>query len=293
MLDQTCLALTGLGRRIDEVEVGLRRCRADRLVRLMAPAGATPLEVLRGTDAEGRPGYLYRYEDGLRWLPDCGPGFVRLYEELDGAAVDLERYWLTLTGPFGESTLAGLARRTRDLAAEVDQRVEQARRGLAQRLASRGLPWEDDLRRGEIRAHVPFPATRQRLDDIEAAGLVAAERSDYWTVLRRDDLIRSLAISDGGAGEVRLVALGRVPDGELYEVLSAVDHASYIFRDAEAVLRAWTEVGLRREPVFADAAQVPELPALLEVAPHLRAAREGLLRRVVHDSPQSWRRYLG
>lgn len=291
--DQKSARLQRFGRRTDEVEEALRRARADSLVRLMAPAGLAWLEAMRCNGAGGLPGYLYRYEDGLRRVPDGGPGFVRLYGELDGAAVDLESYSLTLTGPFGADTLSGLARRTRDLAVEVGQRVERARETLAQRLTEAGLPWEDDLEGGLIRAHVPFEATGDRLEAIEAAGLVVPERVDYWAALRRDGLVGRLVISADAEGAVRLVALCSLNEGELYEVLTEADHASYVFRAADPVLRAWTEVGFRREPIFADTDLVEELPALLEVAPSLRAAREGLLRRVVHDNLDGWRRSLG
>ncbi|HUS80489.1 MAG TPA: hypothetical protein VM283_04415, partial [Armatimonadota bacterium] len=215
------------------------------------------------------------------------------YGELDGAASDLQTYALTLGGPFGENTLSGLARRTTELHQEVTDRVQQAREQFAARAAELGLPWEKELRAGAIREHVPFAASQERLDAIEQAGsLIADERREYWATLRAQGLIARLVISAGEAS-LRVVALCPLAQGELYEVVSEVDHASYVFASAEPVVRAWTEVGFRREPIFTDEGEFGPLRALQAVVASLRQARSGLVKRIVHASVEGWRRELG
>jgi hypothetical protein len=90
---------------------------------------------------------------------------------------------------------------------------------------------------------------------------------------------------------MRCVAVSDARDGELCEVLFEADHASFVLADAEAVVRAWTEVGFRREPIF-DPAPRDASAALARVLPGLRAAREGLVDRVVHTEPDAWRERL-
>jgi len=278
--------LTRFARRTDELIVALRRCRADALARLMAPPDESPRETTEAVGAE--TGFLYRYDDGLRWVPDAGVCFARLYGELDGLAFAADRYELTLTGPLGESRVSGLRRLAREVGAEAARRIDDARQGFARALETAGLPWADDAAAGRIRQHVPFAPGAEQVVQAEGAGeLICEERRGYWAVLRDAGVIRRLVVSAGAEGEVRPAALCPVARGELYELLSEADHASFVFARADDAVRAWTEVGFRREPVFAekDAENYCVLAARL---PSLRAAREGLRQRVVHDEPADW-----
>jgi len=90
---------------------------------------------------------------------------------------------------------------------------------------------------------------------------------------------------------LRIVALCSVRDGELYEALSETDHASFVFEDADSVVRAWTEVGFRREPIFSPS-EGDAAAALARSLPSLRMARSGLRDRVIHDEPGMWIRRL-
>jgi hypothetical protein len=278
-------------RRTDELETALRRCRADAFASLMTPPGQRPLEVVEARGEDQQHAYLYRSEDGLRWVPSSGPCFARLYGELEGAHFDRGSYTLTLHGPFGDNLLAGLARRTTELEHEVGQRVAEARHGFAESLEQAGLGWADEARSGAIRQHVPFEATEERL--VVAETLVVEERREYWEALREEGLIERLLVSCGEEGELRLVAVCAVTGGELYEVLSEADHASFVFKCADPVVRAWTEVGFRREPIFEqEAEQWGPYETLAEVLPSLAEARASLVRRLIHDSVGSWRSAL-
>ncbi len=284
------LVLRRFARRTDELELALRRCRADALARLMAPPDRNPQEI---TEAAGAtPGFLYRYEDGLRWVPDAGSCFVRLYGELDSARFCADDYTVILDGPLGGSELSGLRRISRELDAETDRRIEQARAQFADALELAGLPWANDARMGRIRQQVPFTPTVAQIAQVEgAAGLVCDQRRDFWAILHEADAIRRLVLSADPQGQLRLVALCPVGAGELYEVLSEADHASFVFARAEDAVRAWTEVGFRREPIFADN-EAEQYRVLAGVLPSLYAARAGLRRRVVHDEPDAWWRRL-
>lgn len=279
------IALRRFARRTDELELALRRCRADALAELMAPPGERAVAI---TEAVGDPpGYLYRYADGLRWVPDTGDCFTRLYGELDGAVFDDEQRALVLSGPFGEQRIGGLRRPGRELAAESERIIGAARAEFAECLDSFGLSWSNDISSGKIRPHVPFAATEQHLRDIELpAGLIAEERREYWELLREHGDSVRLVVSPGADG-LRIAAICRVDSGELYELLSESDHASFVFARADDAVRAWTEVGFRREPVFADE-EVDEYRALAALLPSLRAARDGLRGRVIHGEPRAW-----
>ena len=279
-------------RRTDELERALWRCRCDAIAQLMAPGEERPLEVIEATGQMA--GWLYRYRDGLRWVPQEGPCFTRLYGELEGCQFDRQAYALNVWGPFGQSRLLGLARRTSELEQEARGSIAEAKDVLITTLRSRGLAWRGDVWGGGIRQHVPFRATQARLAAVEyAEGLIVEERREYWDSLREDRLISRLVISSNEQGYLRLIALCPVASGELYEVLSEEDHASFVFKSADPVVRAWTEVGFRREPVFeAEAEEAGPYEALAQVLPSLAAARASLVRRVVHDSVDQWRSAL-
>ena len=290
------LRLEQFARRTDELERALWRCRCDGIAELMAPADERPLEVVEASGEAS--GSLYRYEDGLRWVPREGACFARLYGELEGSELDAESYTLALYGPFGEDLLAGLARRATELQHEVRQRVAEARETFAESLQEAG--WAglktgpssaEEARSGAIRQHVPFEASEDRLGAAEA--LVVEERKEYWQALREDALIARLVVSSDEEGELRLVALCPVAGGELYEVLSEGDHASFVFKRADPVVLAWTEVGFRREPIFEEEAE-DEGPyeTLAELLPSLAEARTSLVKRVIHDSVEQWRAAL-
>lgn len=286
------MLLRGFKRRTAELETALWRCRCDAIARLMAPPGAKPLEALEARlQTEG---WLYRYQDGLRWVPREGVCFTRLYGELEGAELDERTYALTLRGPFGDNRLVRLARRTTELRHEVGQRVAQARATFAESLKQAGLAWRDEARVGTIRQHVPFAANKKRLAAVEQAeGLVAHERRDYWEGLRDKALIARLLVSSDEMGKLRLVALCPLARGELYEVVSEPDHASFVFRRADPVVRAWTQVGFRREPIFEQEADGSgPYGALAALVPSLAQAREALVQRIIHDSVDSWREAL-
>ena len=159
------VALEQFARRTDELETALWRCRCDAIAELMAPAGERPLEVIEASSESH--GWLYRYQDGLRWVPCAGPCFVRLYGELEGARFDQSLYTVTLHGLFGENVLSGLARRTTELVHEVAQRVVEARGAFAASLAQAELAWADEARAGAIRQHVPFEANQEQLEAAE------------------------------------------------------------------------------------------------------------------------------
>lgn len=284
--EDDALVLRRFARRTDELHAALRRARADAFARLMAPPGNQPLEV---TEAFGaNPGFLYRHDDGLRWVPDVGDCGARLYDELDAVRFDPNDYTLTLTGPFGETRLAGLRRLTREIEAESARRIAQAREAFVAELAAIGLAWCDDVAAGRIRRHVPFAPTPEQLAEVEAAeGLICPEREQYWGILRAAEAIARLVVSAGPEAHLRLVALCPVAKGELYEVVSEADHASYVFTRADDAVRAWTEVGFRREPIFAEK-DAGEYRALADNLPSLRAARASLRERVIHDEPAAW-----
>jgi len=284
------IVLRRFARRTDELEPALRRCRADALARLMAPPDETPREITEATGAA--PGFLYRHEDGLRWVPDAGQCFARLCGELDSARFRADDYSVLLDGPLGRSELSGLRRLTRELDAEADRCIEQARDQFAQALELAGLPWADDARTARIRQHVPFAPTAAQIAQVSgAAGLICDPRRDFWAILQDADVLRRLVVSADPQGQLRLVALCPVGTGELYEVLSEADHASFVFARADDAVRAWTEVGFRREPIFADH-EAEEYRILAGVLPSLQAARAGLQQRVVHDEPGAWWRRL-
>jgi hypothetical protein len=282
------VVLRRFARRTDELEIALRRARADALARLMAPPGKTPMDVFEATGE--RPGLLYRYDDGLRWVPHAGDCGARLYSEISEAAFDADDYTLVLSGPFGETRIRGLRRLTREVASETVRHIEAAREAFAGALEAGGLPWRAEARAGTLHGHVPFEADRQRIEDLAASAIICDERREYWNLMVAADAIERLVLSPGGEG-LRAVALCRARDGELYETLSEADHASFVFESAGDVVRAWTEVGFRREPIFSPAERDPAA-ALARVLPSLNAARTGLLRRVIHDEPGLWRERL-
>jgi len=290
------LTLTGAGgasvvlrrfaRRTDELETALRRARADAFARLMAPPGNAPLEITEAFGADA--GFLYRHDDGLRWVPHAGECWARLYDELDAVRFDAARYTLTLSGPFGTKEVSGLRRLTREVEAEGELRIARARAAFAAELAAVGLPWEDEIGAGRIRRHVPFAPTAEQLAQLEAAeGLICAERTQYWAALRPADAIARLVIGAGPEGGLRLVALCPLASGVQYEVVSEADHASFVFARADDAVRAWTEVGFRREPIFVEEG-VGEYRALAGLLASLRAARASLRQRVIHDEPAAW-----
>lgn len=280
------LLLRRFARRTDELQMALRRARADAFARLMAPPGKSALEI---TEAFGAtPGFLYRHDDGLRWVPDAGECRARLYDELDAVRFDPAQYILTLSGPFGVNQVSGLRRITREVEAEGARRITRAREVFAEGLAAVGLPWEKEVAAGRIRRHVPVAPSPEQLAQVEATeGLICAERAPYWITLRGAGVIARLVISAGPEGGLRLVALCPLVSGELYEVLSEADHAGFVFACADDAVRAWTEVGFRREPIFAEEG-AGEYRALAEVLPSLRTARGSLRRRVLHDEPAAW-----
>ena len=127
-----------------------------------------------------------------------------------------------------------------------------------------------------------------QIAQVDAAdGLICAERREYWARLRDAGNVARLVMGAGSEGSMRLVALCPVARGELYAVLSEADHASFVFARADEAVRAWTEVGFRREPIYvkdnADGYRI-----LAGLLPSLRAARDGLMRRVIHDEPDAW-----
>lgn len=280
------LVLRRFARRSDELQMALRRARADAFARLMAPPGNAPQEI---TEAFGAmPGFLYRHDDGLRWVPDAGECWARLYAELDAVRFDPAQYTLALSGPFGVNQLSGLRRITREVEAEGALRIARAREAFAAELTAVGLAWQDEVAAGRIRRHVPFAPTAEQLVQVEGAeGLICAERADYWARLRGAGAIARLVIGAGPDGGLRLVALCPLASGELYEVLSEADHASFVFTRADDAVRAWTEVGFRREPIFMEEG-AGEYRALAEVLGSLRAARAALRQRVIHDEPAAW-----
>ena len=288
VFDEQQLVLRRFARRTDELETTLRRVRGDALARLMAPVGKRPLDIFeaRGTD----PGLLYRYDDGLRWIPNAGDCRARLYSEIGAATFDTEEYALVLEGPFGETRIAGLRRLTRELASETTLQIEVARGVFADALEGMGIPWRAEAQAGTIHAHVPFEATEDRLEQIAASGIVCEERREYLALLRDEGAAERLILSPGRDG-LRGVVLGRVRDGDLYETLSEADHASYVFSNVDDVVQAWTEVGFRREPIFSPAER-DAAAALARLLRSLKAARAGLLRRVIHDSPEHWQQRL-
>ena len=282
--DDSIITLRRFARRTDELEIALRRARADALATLMAPPGGAPMDVFEA--AGERPGLLYRYDDALRWVPDDGDCCARLYAELTGAQFDPGSYELVLTGPFGETRIGGLRRVTRELAAETARRSDDARAAFADALEEAGLPWRSEAQAGMVHAHVPFVATADHVAEIERTGIICDERREYWK--RMMNTIGRLVLSPVGHG-LRLVALCEARRGELYENLSEVDHASFVFEDAGQVVRAWTEVGFRREPIFGgEEIERDPAVALAKLLPSLREARTGLRARVIHDSPDRW-----
>lgn len=279
--------LRQFARRTDELEVALWRCRCDGIARLMAPPAASVLEAVpvEGTN----PGWLYRYEDGLRWVPTQGAPFARLYGELAEAEFDQGTYGLALRGPFGEHRLQGLARRTTELQHEVTTRIALARDAFVENLEQSGIPWQDEVYSGAISEHVPFEPTEKRVEAIEhAPDLIAEGRREYWQALHAAGLLQRMVLSSGDDRRLRAVALAPVRDGELYEVLSEEDHASYVFQQADPVVQAWTQVGFRREPIFAEQASEGPYAALADLLPALANARAAFVRRVVHSSVDAW-----
>ncbi len=288
-LGRGSMVLTRFARRTDELVLALRHCRADALAALMSPPGELPREVTEA--AGGNAGLLFRYDDGLRWVPDEGMCFARLYGELDAAEFDAGSYALVLRGPFGESRVEGLRRLTSEIGEEAALRIENARRSFGEALEAAGLPWSGAAASGSMRRHVPFRPSEAQLRQIdEAADLVHEERRDYWAVLREAHLVERLVISADEDG-LRLATLCPVVRGELYELLSEADHASYVFESADDAVRAWTEVGFRRQPIFGGEDD-EAYRVLAGVLPSLRAARDGLRQRVVHDDPAHWRSRL-
>ena len=279
------VVLRRFARRTDELETALRRARAGALVGLMAPPGKTPMDVFEAVGE--RPGLLYRYDDGLRWVPHAGDCSARLYSEIGEARFDPQDYALVLTGPFGETRIGGLRRLTRELAAETLVHVGRARRQFADALEAEGLPWRDLAESGQLAAHVPFEATGERIQQLGKSRIICEGRWEYWGIMVNEGAIRRLVLSATEDG-IRGVALCAARDGELYETLSETDHASFVFADAGDVVRAWTEAGFRREPIFSPAERDPAA-ALARVLPSLRRARQGLLARVIHDEPRLWR----
>ncbi|MFP4248944.1 MAG: hypothetical protein ACLFU7_04760 [Armatimonadota bacterium] len=288
VFDGQTITLRRFGRRTDELETALRGARADALARLMAPPGASVLDVFEAVG--DRPGLLYRCDDGLRWVPDAGDCTARLYSELGVAQFDSESYELVLTGPFGETRIAGLRRVTRELASETSRHIGEARESFAAALERAGLPWRKEAVTGEIAAHVAFDASADRIRAVADSEIICEGRREYWRLLVQAEAVERLVLSPL-EDRLRLVALCAVSGGELYEALSETDHASYVFEDADAVVRAWTEVGFRREPIFSPSER-DAAAALARVLPSLSEAREGLRDRVVHDEPNSWSRRL-
>ncbi len=282
--DGSIIALRRFARRTDELEIALRRARADALATLMAPPGKGPMDSFEG--AGECPGLLYRYDDALRWVPDDGDCCARLYAELTGAQFDPGSYELVLSGPFGETRIGGLRRVTRELASETSRRSEDARSHFADTLEAAGLPWRNEAQAGMIHACVPFVATPDHVAEIERTEIICDERREYWK--RMTNTIERLVLNPLNDG-LRLVALCPARQGELYENLSETDHASFVFEDAGQVVRAWTEVGFRREPIFGGE-EIDRDPAvaLAKVLPSLREARSGLRARVIHDRPDRW-----
>ena len=66
---------------------------------------------------------------------------------------------------------------------------------------------------------------------------------------------------------------------------------AFVFARADDAVRAWTEVGFRREPIFADH-EAEEYRILAGVLPSLQTARAGLRQRAMHDGPDAWWRRL-
>lgn len=286
--DERQFNLRRFARRTDELEVALRRVRANALCALMAPPGVSVRNVFEATG--DNPGLLYRHDDGLRWVPHGGDCWARLYSEIGDVRFDANEYALVITGPFGTTRLRGLRRLSRELASETGRHIRQAREQFADALEAAGLPWSEEAKLGVLHSHVPFEATEARLDQLAEATLICDARRDYWELLRAEEAIERLALSLVG-DTVRVVALGRARDGEFYEPLSEPDHACFVFECVDDVVQAWTEVGFRREPVFSPLERDPAA-ALARVLTSLRSAREGLLRRIIHDSPTHWRERL-
>lgn len=286
--DEQLITLRRFARRTDELEIALRRARADALAELMAPPGKVPMDVFEA-GGEG-PGLLYRYDDGLRWVPHAGDCTARLYSEVGVVTFDEGSYDLVLSGPFGETRLGGLKRVTRELASETTRHIEEARRQFADALERAGLPWGSEALSGAVLAHVPLEATEERLQRISKSRIICDERREYWDVLVSRGAVERLVLSPDADG-LRVVALCRLRTGELYETLSEADHASFVFESADDVVRAWTEVGFRREPIFTPAEREPAA-ALARVLPSLTAARRGMVGRVIHDEPQLWQKRL-
>lgn len=283
--DDASIVLSRFARRTDELEGALRRTRADALARLMAPPGMMPLDVFETVD--DRPGLLFRYSDGLRRVPHEGDCRARLYAEIREARFDPDEYALVLGGPFGETRIGGLRRLTRELADETRRHARAAREDFADALENAGLDWRDEAETGQILAHAPIEATEARLEGISKSRIICDERREYWDIIVDEGAVECLALSPRSDG-LRCVAICRASDGELYEVLSEPDHASFLFEDVRAVVQAWTEVGFRREPIF-DPTPRDASAALARVLPSLRAAREGLIDRVIHTEPRMWR----
>ncbi len=288
VFDGQAITLRRFGRRTDELETALRRARADALSELMAPPGASPLDVF--TAAGERSGLLYRYDDGLRWIPDSGDCTARLYSELSAAEFDPGSYELVLTGPFGETRIGGLRRVTREMASETSRHIGEARERFAAALERAGLPWRKEAIAGGIAAHVAFDASADRIEVVSNSEIICEGRGEYWRLLVEEAAVDRLVLSPV-EDRLRIVALCAVGDGELYETLSETDHASFVFEDADAVVRAWTEVGFRREPIFSPSER-DAAAALARVLPSLREARSGLRDRVIHDEPGLWRSRL-
>ena len=281
------VTLQRFARRTNELERALWRCRCDGISRLMAPPDQSALEAVQANG--NTPGWLYRYEDGLRWVPQQGAPFARLYGELAEVEFDPDTYALLLRGPFGEHRLQGLARRTTELQHEASTRIAQARQAFADNLQQHGIAWQGEVRSGAISQHVPFAATKERIEAVGSApGLLADERKEYWQALRAEGLIERLALSCHQNDGLRIVALAPVAGGELYEVLSEEEHATFIFKQADPVLRAWTQVGFRREPIFTEQTDPGPYAALADLLPALAEARAALVRRVVHTSVDTW-----
>ncbi|NLO04809.1 MAG: hypothetical protein GX131_03150 [candidate division WS1 bacterium] len=279
------IILGKLARRTDEAHLALRRCRADALATMMAPPGARPREV---TEIVGEvTGFLFRYDDGLRWVPDAGDCFTRLYAELDGARADMSGRDLALTGPFGEQRLGGLRRLLTEIEAEAAEATEAARREFAEKLEEAGLPWANPASDGRIRQHVPFAADETMLRALDnSADVIHEERRDYWDLLRGKNAIDRIVVSISEDG-LRLAAVCMGAEGEVYELLSEADHATFVFARADDAVRALTEVGFRREPIFGTE-RAEGYAVLADLLPSLRAAREGLRQRVIHDDPSGW-----
>lgn len=236
-----------------------------------------------------RPGLLYRHDDGLRWVPNSGDCSSRVYSEISAVTFEPADYELVLTGPFGETRIGGLRRLTRELAAEASREIVQARERFASALEAAGLPWGDEARDGRLTAHVPFDASEECVSALRESRIICDERREYLDIMVDEHAVERVLL--GLDPELRAVALGRTRDGELYEALSETDHASFIFEDADAVVRAWVEAGFRREPIFSPSDR-DAAAALARVLPSLNAARQGLIDRVIHDEPESWRQRL-